>query len=37
MAIRLKRMLTEDEDPRIKRLAQARGYTYETFRGDSDA
>jgi hypothetical protein len=30
-------MLTEDEDPRIKKLAHSRGYTYETFRGDSDA
>lgn len=27
----------EEEDPRIKKMAHARGYTYETFRGDVDA
>jgi len=37
MAIKLKQLICEEEDPRIKKLAHARGYTYETFRGDSDA
>jgi hypothetical protein len=35
--IKLRRLICEEEDPRIKKLAHARGYTYETFRGDTDA
>ena len=37
MAIKLRRLLCEEEDPRIKKLAHSRGYTYETYRGDTDA
>ena len=34
----LKKILVEGaEDPRVKRLASARGYTIETYRGDADA
>jgi|FAXJ01.1.fsa_nt_gi hypothetical protein len=35
--IKLKSALLEEEDPRIKKLAHARGYAYETYRGDTDA
>lgn len=29
--------MVESEDPKVKRLAAARGYTFETYRGDTDA
>lgn len=35
--IKLKHLLRESEDPRVKKLAVARGYTLETYRGDVDA
>jgi len=35
--VKLRTVLLEEEDPRIKKLAHSRGYTYETYRGDTDA
>jgi hypothetical protein len=35
--IRLKHLICEMEDPRVKKLAASKGYTFETYRGDVDA